>query len=216
MDNEKELRSELMAALSAAFTSWEHVPVRHAVFVSKVLVTDVIAVPLDPEYAGLTFAFEVKNPLAWSGPKAHLDVPHWTRAIHQAADYVYATLEPRPGFERLHGRRVSIAFVYPTTCVNRGIPGNNEAEYLNRIWGAFEAGVHSRVGKASWEKVGNRERGRLDLWLGADIWRSDKGFRTNAPGVLRGKRPLGSQQVDVLRELRGIDVWAEQSTGLSA
>lgn len=62
MDNEKELRSELMAALSAAFTSWEHVPVRHAVFVSKVLVTDVIAVPLDPEYAGLTFAFEVKNP----------------------------------------------------------------------------------------------------------------------------------------------------------
>jgi len=74
-----------------------------------------------------------------------------------------------------------------------------------RIKGAFELGVHSRVGKASWETyLGGRAR-RLDLWLGSDVWRSDVGFRPNALGVLKGKRPLGSQQVDVLKEFVGIE-----------
>ncbi|MCW2273198.1 hypothetical protein GJ654_03695 [Rhodoblastus acidophilus] len=213
MDVEKGLRAELIAALSIGFDCWEHVPVRHVVFTDHVLVADVVAIPHDQDFSGLTFAFEVKNPTV----KKVREPPYWTRAIHQAADYVYATPEAGSGIEQLAGRRISCAFIFPTNVLaNPDIRtcGYDEVSDYNRIQGAFEVAVHSKVGKARWEKAGRVEKGRLDLWLGNDVWRSDVGFRTHAPGILRGKRALGSRQVDILGELDGIDVQAVRKSGI--
>jgi len=78
MDNERELRAELMTALSPAFECWEHVPVRHVIFENKVLTADVIAVPRDDAFGRLTLAFEVKDPVARNGAKGVYDVPYCT------------------------------------------------------------------------------------------------------------------------------------------
>jgi hypothetical protein len=208
MDNEKELRAELMAALATGFLCWEHVPVRHAIFNKHVLVADVVAVPLDPDYAGLTLAFEVKSPLTRTSPKRHLDVPYWTRAIHQASDYVYATIEASSGVEHLYSRRISSAFIFPTTCLRRDYMALDRCnlDYLLRIEGAFEASCHAKVGKASWHGGSKDTKGNLNLSLGNNVWRSDLGFREHAMGILRGKRPLGSQSIDIVRELPGTDL----------
>lgn len=208
MDNEKELRAELMAALDPGFRCWEHVPVRHPIFTNRELVADVVVVPRDPSFAGLTLAFEVKDPLALSGPKKHLDVPYWTRAIHQASGYIYATVGESFPVELLQRRRISSAFIFPTTCLRQDPQALDHCnrEYLNRIHGAFEVGVHSRVGKAQWRPSGGIEQGRLDLWLGNNVWRSDLGFRNDANTILRGRRPIGSQQADIIHELAGTDV----------
>ncbi len=37
-----------------------------------------------------------------------------------------------------------------------------------------------------------------------DVWRSDVGYTGQAEGLIKGKRTVGSQRVDILRELDGI------------
>ncbi len=209
MDNERQLRAELMDGLSVGFECWEHIPLRHAIFQKRVLTADVVAIPREPEYCGLTFAFEVKNPPALEGSEKTYDASYWASAIHQASDYVYATLEPRPEQIFLKGRRISSAFVFPTTWLSglemrRAEPEQHDA--LMRSYGAFELGVHYRVGKARWDTYQGGRARRLDLWLGGDVWRSDVGFKPHALGILKGKRRIGSQKLDILKELVGVDV----------
>jgi hypothetical protein len=167
-------------------------------------VCDVLARPKAAQFAGLTFAFEVKCPdSGWRPSEGVLDVPFWTRAIKQAADYVYAEVIPNPAQSLFAGRRVGCAFVFPTHARR----GSREAtEHVLRAWGAFETACHFRVGRAFIDFVrGGRER-RLNLHLGTELWATKKGFSRNAEGILRGKRPLGSQQVDILSALPDIDL----------
>ena len=187
MDPEKATRRELIEALQPEFTCFEEVHLRPALFPRRVIRCDVLAIPVEFEFSGMTFAFEVKN------PNDPADTSFWKRAIRQAADYVYATIDPRPGLERLVGRRVSSAFVYPyllPTGINEGA-----------VRSYFELASYFRVGRVSREPQGQR---RLHMWMGNQIWRTDRGFTPMARGALTGKRQLGSGKIDLLAELDGI------------
>jgi len=166
----------------------EEVPLRHALFQKHVIRCDVLAIPLDARFSGLTLAFEVKEP---QHPE---DTSFWKRAIRQASDYVYATVEPQRGFEHLSGRRVSSSFVYPYMLPD----GMNHRSIANY----FDLATYLRVGRAFHES-GRRER--LALYLGNRVWRSDQRFASKAEGELLGKRQIGSRQVDLLCELDGIN-----------
>jgi hypothetical protein len=201
MDIEASYRSALIEALGEDFDCVEHVPLRHVFLRDKTIVCDVLARPKDSRYDGLTFAFEVKCPdKGWLPSEGVICVPFWTRAIKQAADYVYAEVVPGSAQSLFAGRRVGCAFVFPANLRR----GRSATEHDLRAWGAFEAACHFRVGHASLAL--GRKESDLSLHLGTDLWASKKGFSGNAAGVLRGKRPLGSQQVDVLSALSGLDV----------
>lgn len=203
MDIEKERRAELIAGLGEHFACYEHVRLRHPIFQRFTLECDVLAVPRDAAWRGLTFAFEVKLPEA----KMLLQPKFWTRAIKQASDYVYSEVVA-PSHSGLNGRRVSAAFLFPGPAelvLNAGLLGPTRDE----LRGVFEVANHFRVGRANWVPVGRNPQGRMSIEMGVNIWRSDMGFKQTAQGVLRGRRPFGSQQVDLLAELSGVDVQAQ-------
>lgn len=195
MDIEKEQRKELIAALGGYFTCYEEVRLQPAIFPRRTLKCDVLAIPTHPQLANAALAFEVKRPEA----KAMLDATYWTRAIKQAADYLYATVLPHPSIERLAGRCVTAAVIYPGPAeLADGIGQDTESQVLV---GAFEVANHFRVGRASWKSSGNKPRGYLSIHMGRPLWRSTTGFKEAAITQLCGKRPFGTQQVDLLADL---------------
>jgi len=208
MDIERPIRAELIGALLDDFACVEHVPLRHALFTDRIITCDVLAIPRDDRFSGLTIAFEVKcAESAWCPSAGVTNVPFWTRAIKQAADYVYAEVVSDFDDTSLHGRRIAASFVYPAN-IRRNA---KSTEHDIRAWGAFEAACHLRVGRAYIQDIlGGRAR-CLNLYLGTELWSTGKGFSSHANGVLRGRRPLGSQQVDLLSFFPGIDVSLNQN-----
>ena len=212
MDNEKETRADLMRGLSPAFDCYEHVRVRHVVFSGHVLTADVIAVPKESPFSGLTLAFECKNPPASDDEAPRYRLGYWADAIHQASDYVYAVVEAGGSLKHLNGRRISSSFVFSTH-----LPFEMNADELElakwkledlqedlRI--AFQTASRFRVGYSYsfLSKAGHPLN--LSLHLGGEFWRSNWGFCGHALGILKGKRRLGSRKLDVLTELSGVDV----------
>jgi len=133
--------------------------------------------------------------------------------MHQASDYVYATIEAQSGPPPLHqfvGRRMAAAFIFPSpACYPRG--GHRGAEFVREedeqlIAGALQLALHFRVGHVGWQPTGIGPR--LVMSFGPnEVWRSDVGF--SGTGLLTGKRNVGSQKIDVFAELDGIGRAAE-------
>lgn len=185
MDPEKETRRKLMESLKNHFICYEEVQLRPALFPKHVIRCDVLAIPLNPVFASMTFAFEAKKPVKPD------DTSFWKRAIRQAADYVYATVDYKLGLEEIKGRRIGSSFIYPYILPT----GKNEP----LIGGYFELASYFRVGRVSRDS-----KNRLSMWVGNEVWRSDVGFTKPARGVLAGKRQLGSRKVDILSEFDGM------------
>jgi hypothetical protein len=148
--------------------------------------------------------FEVKLPDAekWN-------FATWAKAMQQAADYVYATIEPQKGgppeLRQFVGRRIAAAFIFPSpACYPRG--GRRGAEFVRDgdeqlIAGALQLALHFRVGHAGWQQTGIGPR--LVISFGPnEVWRNDVGFC--GTGLLAGKRTIGSQKIDVFAELDGV------------
>lgn len=203
MDPEKARRAELMAMLEKRFMCFQEVTLRHAMLSRYCIRADVVAIPLDQKYFPYAIAFEVKLPNAdqWN-------FATWSKAMHQASDYVYATIEPQhgsPALAQFVGRRIAGAFIFPSPdCYPRG--GRRGAEFVREgdeqmIAGALQLTLHFRVGHAGWQPTGIGPR--LVMSFGPnEVWRSDVGFC--GTDLLAGKRRIGSQKIDVFAELDGI------------
>jgi hypothetical protein len=199
MDVEIEKRKELIGYISNSFYCYEEVTLLHSVFTKRKVRCDVLAIPKDSRYAGLTFAFEVKLDV--------VDRPDedWRKAIHQAMDYIYAVVDDGK-FSGLNGRRVTSAFIFPGN-LQHVLPHQDTAMAVERgiIWGGLLVAAHFRVGQATVESFANRST-RFALKFGTNpAWRSDKGFTDQADGLLIGKRQIGSRKVDVWQDLAGMN-----------
>jgi hypothetical protein len=202
MDIEKPRRTELIEALQDHFLCFEEVTLRHALFSKYCVRADVVAIPLDQQYFPYALAFEVKQPNAVTWNYAT-----WSIALHQAADYVYSSIEPQPSQPHLgqfRGRRISGAFIFPSPVFDR-----RGGETLSRsgeeqlISGALQLALHFRVGHAGWEQTGKGRRFKLSFGLN-EVWRSDCGFCFTATGLITGKRSIGAKKIDIFSELDGI------------
>lgn len=197
MDVEKERRAELMKALRNDFLCFEEVDLRHSLFIKHVIRADIVAIPLDDRFAGYALAFEVKEPKVKRRNYADL-----IQTLRQAADYVYAKIEPRTSIgslEQFRGRRIAAAFLYPSPSVSEYLR-DDRGRHI--VLGALQLGLHFRVGHAQWETTGLGARFKLRFGLN-EIWRSDVGFCHTGPTLLTGKRSVGSARVNVLTELDG-------------
>lgn len=202
MDVEKARRNELMMALGSSFDCFEEVILRHPTFQNHTIRADLVAVPVDSRFNNYALAFEVKNATPdWSAIE-------WCEAIKQASDYVYATIEPnQASLEAFSGRRISASFIFPappydrfgTHSDGRGVIRENEVTVAT---GALHLALHFRVGRAYWWGVSSGQI--FSLSLGPNlIWDAKNGFRKAYIGLVTGKRSIGSQMIDVMKELSG-------------
>lgn len=198
MDIEAALRRELIDALTPDFACFEEVALRPALFPERRVRADVVAVPLDQEFFGHALAFEVKR----VGQKN--DCTYWSTAIRQAQDYVYAHLDS--DHHLLSGRRISAALVYPAPRYYVYPPRFNCPDDISEklmISGAFLSAMHSRVGRAMKDESSRFKD--LHLYMGPNFFWSEKlKFTGQAKAVLKNRRRLGSQHVDVIQELGGL------------
>ncbi len=198
MDIERDLRADLIDALSPDFLCFQEVKLRHALFPNRSVRADVVAIPIDREFWGHALAFEVKVVTERS------DYAFWSSAIRQAHDYVYAHIDSDD--QNLIGRRISAALVYPgpryMPYLPRVNPPLNAAETV-MISGAFHSALHFRVGRARRDE--NRRDKRMGLYMGPnEFWAENHGFTGQAVPLLKNKRPIGSQRIDVTTELGGL------------
>jgi len=207
MDVEKNRRAELIEVLSGHFICFEEVDLRHALMTKHCIRADVVAIPNEPKFWGFAIAFEVKEPTS-----KYRNSADWIQSLRQAADYVYASIEPKNRADNLSshfGRRIAAAFLYPVPSYMPNIREvtQADAELVEKddrfLAGAMQLALHFRVGGASWEQTGIGPRFRL-IFGPNEVWRSDCGFCHSGPGLLSGKRTLGSRKVDVMAELDGI------------
>ena len=200
MDIEREARQQLMRLLSNDFFCSEEVNLRPLSFPKVRIRADVVAIPLDPKFYDMPIAFEVKQPSA--GRENHY--AEWAPAIKQAADYVYAAIEPDQRLQDFGGRRVIAAFVFPAPELVSDPQGTSDREANAKMitTGAFHAALYFRVGRA---RIGVGVRSEiLNLSMGPkQLWSSDRGWDASASDLMTNKRKLGSQMIDVLAELDG-------------
>lgn len=205
MDIEKARRAELIDALGDHFICFEEVKLRHALMSKHCVRADVVAIPIEETFWGFAIAFEVKEP-----SYKRRNAAQWIQSLRQASDYVYASIEPEKRNDNLAGhigRRIAGAFVFPAPAFGGReiVTPETELAQDERVFmaGAMQLGLHFRIGGAGWEQTGIGPRFRLMFGLN-EVWRSDCGFCHSGPGLLSGKRTLGSQKVDVMTELDGI------------
>ena len=193
MDVEKQRRSELIRALDPDFVCFEEVRLQHLTFPRLTVRADIVAIPIAPQFQGYALAFEVKD------PSEQWQYKNWSKTIRQASDYVYGKILPDPRLNEHVGRRISCSFVYPSPEYIRTMPTEEDSI----IVGIFHLAIHFRVGRAFIDT--SRREKRFCLTMGPnDVWRSDVGYTGQAEGLIKGKRTVGSQRVDILRELDGI------------
>jgi hypothetical protein len=209
MDPEKALRQCLIKHLEQSFVCFEEVYVRSALFPRHRLRIDVLAIPLDPKFFDLPIAFEVKN--VKSNREFHY--AEWSPAIKQAADYVYAAIEPGGRTQGFVGRRIVASFVFPAPPFELGHGTELDCDTLHKILttGAFHAASYFRVGAARLE-TGKNSKQMVSLSFGPSrVCIEGKGWEGTAGNHLCNKRKLGSQQINVLAELDGTehrtDLW---------
>lgn len=198
MDIERNIRRELIEALSPDFACFEEVPLRHALFQNQTLRADVVAIPIERQFWGHALAFEVKD------TSKDRNYAFWSSAIRQAGDYVYAEVQSE--HPTLSGRRISAALVYPAPDYYPYIPKIDPPDHPDEaimISGAFHAAMHFRVGRAHIDVA--RHLKRLTLYMGPnDFWAQGHGFTGQARPLLLNKRPIGSQRIDVAAALSGL------------
>ena len=198
MDIEKSIRFELMAALEGDFLCYEEVRLKHPLFPTHIVRADVVAIPLDEDFHDITLAFEVK------APTQEWNFADWCECIQQASDYVLGRVTAN-GPTALASRRVNAAFLYPAPPYVRACKGqvlNREIEHSLMLTGAMHLSSHRRVGSCSVKQYQDRTKAELSIGPG-EIWNSDRGWFSQARGVLAGKRRVGSQKINVLAELDG-------------
>jgi len=191
MDIERPRRAELIRLLGSDFDCREEVLLRHAMFATAKLRADVVAVVREGEFAGTAIAFEVKEPSAsWQDKR-------WLYQMRQAADYVYARIDPRAAklFDPEPAGRIMAAFVFPAPPIRDfGLDGGTEP-----MLGAATLALHFRVGQAR-QSRSHRENFSL-AFANNEIWQSDKGFKAIARQFLDGRYRLGAGDVDATRLL---------------
>lgn len=205
MDVEKEQRAALIAALGNEFDCFEEVALQHALFGRRTVRADIVAVPRDERLASYAFAFEVKQPnTTW-------DYSAWAHAIRQATDYIYAPILPLGPAAKFAGRRISAAFMFPAPGIDPEGRRPDKGPYVRpdtsvMVTGLFHLALHLRVGRAHWEQ--DRHGSRFCLSFGPNpVWCSGKGFRDQGLNLVAGKRTLGSQRIDIRKELDG---WGDE------
>jgi hypothetical protein len=205
MDVEREQRRALIDALGEEFDCFEEVPLRHAIFSKRMVRADLVAVPRDTRLASYAFAFEVKQPdQTW-------DYSRWSQALRQASDYIYGAITPQGSAAIYAGRRISAAFMYPSPPLDpegrlpdKGLYVRPDTSVM--VTGLFHMALHLRVGRAHWETDSKGKR-VFALNFGPNpVWCSKKGFRDQGLHLVAGKRTLGSQRIDIRKELDG---WGE-------
>lgn len=191
MDIEKQRRIELIQSLGSGFHFFEEVRLRHAMFEGRIIRADVLAVPVEGKFAGVPLAFEVKEPTPEQQSK------FWVKALRQAADYVYAKIEPpvRKCEGLPVGGRIAAAFIFPA-------PATTDYDLQDRkdvLIGARALALHFRVGQA---RPSVRGKGRFALaFAGNEIWQSDCGFKEVAGQFIGGGYRLGSKIINAIEEL---------------
>jgi len=201
MDIEADRRKELIHSLGDEFLCEEEVGLFHPIFRTLKVRADVLAIPTDERFWGCLLAFEVKEPKDWNYAK-------WCKAIHQATDYVYATVEDNERLGHFTQRRVAASFVYPSPPY---APYDGSGKTCNLIRdrdikivsGAFSLAARFRVGRAIQSNIKCGDGMMLSFGPNL-IWESGKGFTAAAEKLLTNKRPVGSKNVDVFQELDGI------------
>lgn len=184
MDLEKPVRIELASYLESGFDVYEEVWLRHALFRERRLRCDLLAIPHDPDMADIILAFEVKY------IEDKWDSAFFCKAVNQASDYIYATIEPN--LPEHAGKRVLAAFVFPWAgCRNSG--GDNLLRGIARMAGYHRVGIGVRPGDG-WRK-------NFMLECNADIWCGPNRWFVQARHILAGKRQIGSTKFSILEEL---------------
>jgi hypothetical protein len=193
MDIEKTTRGQLITALSLEFDCFEEVTIEHFAFRRHRVRADVVAFPRDSRFSQYALAFECKIPTEnWQDK-------HWAYAVRQASDYNFGRVVKDKRFQHLEGRRIAGSFLFPSPAMSMVNGDANDAA----TFGIMLLALHFRVGRAFWEP---RNKGkRFVVAFGSnEIWRSDTGYTFVADGLIKGKRTIGSQKIDVIQELDGI------------
>ena len=206
MDTEKLLRRQLIEHLKKDFLCVEEVSVRPALFPRHVVRADVVALPINPEHKlfDSPIAFEVKN----VDEIDIYDLSNWSKAIKQASDYVYATIEPDKRLQDFAGRRIIASFVFPAPPFQWSANGTDDPDGFRKIRtsSAFHLASYFKVGAAQFSRTGNQKES-LTLYMGrGEVWTQNKGWSGTATNHLSNKRKLGSQNINVLAELDGTGV----------
>ena len=182
MDIEKKLRDELCERLSSSFLTEQEVSID--TLNGDRLRADVVALPLDEEFANTLLAFEVKTASSRNFNK-------WTHVFKQAADYVGARVTKGEWCDR----EIAAAFVFPAPPY---IPTEIPLEQSD-YWRSDEAKELSGVmHMASLFKAGaanirpRQPRKGLNLSFGPNtLWNEHKGWFVQGKSLLSSKR-LGS------------------------
>jgi hypothetical protein len=189
---EDRRRRILCDKLGPHFEIFEEVWVRHPLFRRRRLRVDILAIPREVRYSSIAIGFEVKGYPDW-------DIPSLGTALKQASDYVLATIEPEAAIpDRLHGKRIMAAFVYPGIADLLGVDlrGPPKLAYLA---GMIQSASAHRVGTAVDVKDLTLQVGTSEIWVGSKGWRSD------ANNLLSGQRQIGSQRFSILDELSAFE-----------
>jgi len=201
MDIEKPIRLELIEALSPHFFCFEEVVLRHALLRARLIKADVVAFPRGGQLGGCGFAFETKVKTQF------YDHSHYSEAIKQASDYVYAKVEADKRLNEFEGKFIHSSFVFPSPpfyANQSSIPAEAETQSSELLLasGAIHLALHFRVGRAYWEKSFPDRKFVLAFGRN-DVWNSRDGFVKRGDGLLQQKRRLGSKKVDFISELTG-------------
>jgi hypothetical protein len=193
VDVEKATRVELITALSSEFDCFEEVNIEHFAFSRHRVRADVVAFPRDVRFAEYALAFECKI------PKESWQDKHWAYAARQASDYNFGRIVRDRRFQQFENRRIAASFLFPSPRMSMVTGDANDAS----TFGIMLLALHFRVGRAFWEQRKNGKRFVVAFGPN-EIWRSDTGYAHVADGLIKGKRTLGSQKIDVIQELDGI------------
>jgi hypothetical protein len=193
LDYEREQRDRLKRLLGDAFVCFEEVQLAHPILDAKVR-ADLIALPVEPDFSHLAFAFEVKI------PKSDWEFKDWTATIKQASSYVWARVDAQNSPTVPNGRVVSAAFIFPAPYLGSTISHDEHIHPCYRDYdreplrGALDLAIHFRVGSA---RIDRNTNSLIELRMGSNsLWTSRSGFKAQARNLLLGKQRIGSRKLD--------------------
>ena len=188
MDPEKATRAELMGLMAGAFSCLEEVDLRMADGFK--VRCDVLAIPMDAEFARCRIAFECKR------PDQNWHYALWSSVLKQAADNVAAEIVDA----RLpEGGRVTAAFVFPAPfMVPKGVVQPTNAlvrpGFEDAIAGMFHLASRFRVGRAANDPYGRGDGFKMNMGPNP-VWSTRTGFTRDGRNLLLEGRPVGSRNV---------------------
>ncbi|NQV22276.1 MAG: hypothetical protein HQ511_12755 [Rhodospirillales bacterium] len=187
-DCESDAQADLEILLSTDFHLAGNVEIESAAFTGRRLRPDLVAIPRDKSYSDFLIGFEVKA----GCPNKTGD---YASHLKQAADYVLGEIVDARLFgenkERFFARTIQAAFLFPSYDETYF---DSRKEKLLRLYGMHQLSAKFKVGRATFVN------GALALIMGAGanpVWIQGRGWRPHARGLVRGKRQIGSQRINL-------------------